>query len=468
MILHAQRERNLIYMVDASSAMNSAQNLWKNTLKWLEHDIQNQHEGKVTFIPFQEETFSTISFNANEQTENQLNGFISKVENEMGRLIRNKSQANHYNAIKEAVKHIDNKKDNFIYILTNSPVQTSDAEALCRFIRNWCVMKPENVHVFYIMLSQNAYNESVVEAINCCPDVFLLESKGRKPKSVCAFMPREIVVNLQDMQDNSRNSWPFGLSSRQEIHFSIDGPFTFSANTDDPLFHVQNKIQLANSYSSINIMPKFPKTIEDSLSGRNEYHFDIRINADTHDLWLVTDSIHVRVVNKPERILYLPLRWFSELQIQHYPTFLFWKANRPDTLHIRLEDFMNKEARRNNATALFQLSFSNIQESDFQLFFNGIEREDKTFTLDSNTTSSRLDIVFSEDVPTGSHQLVLRCLSSERLERINAMAPEKLYQSQLIEYQHRQNPLAYLLIIFCLLLIAIPPSICLISQKSSK
>ena len=129
---------------------------------------------------------------------------------------------------------------------------------------------------------------------------------------------------------------------------------------------------------------------------------------------------------------------------------------------------MNKEARLNNATALFLLSFADIQDADFQLFFNGNERIDKTFTLDSSTLKSRLDIVFSENVRTGSHQLEMRCLSSERLDRINALEPEKLYQSQLIDHQHKHNPLAYLLIISCLLAITIPPSICLISQKSSK
>ena len=173
-------------------------------------------------------------------------------------------------------------------------------------------------------------------------------------------------------------------------------------------------------------------------------------------------------MNKPERILYLPLSWNSEIQAQHYPKFLFWKANRPDTLHLYLENFMNKEARLHNASALFQLSFDDLQENDFQLFINGIEQADKTFTLDSNALKSHLDIVFSEDVPTGSHQLVMRCLSSVGLDRINAMEPEKLYQSQLVEYNYRQNPLAYLLVIFCLLLIVIPPSICLISQKASK
>ena len=129
---------------------------------------------------------------------------------------------------------------------------------------------------------------------------------------------------------------------------------------------------------------------------------------------------------------------------------------------------MNKEARRSNATALFQLAFNDIQDIDYQLLFNGNERADKTFTLDSNTVTSRLDIVFSENVRAGSHQLVMRCLSSDRLDRINALEPGKLHQSQLVEYKYRQNPLAYLLVIFCLLLIVIPPSICVISQKFSR
>ena len=467
-VLHAQRERNIIYMVDANTIANKSDNLWKNTRKWLENDIRTLHEGKVTIIPFQEKPCTPITFDVMEFTDNQVDIVSTRIDNEVKRLKRSKAKANLYNALKDAVKHIDNRKDNFIYLLCNSAGNEQDRESVSRFIRNWCNMKPDNVYVFYVMLTRDAYDKSLVEAINGCPDFHLIKAKGQKMKPVCAFMPCEIVVNLQDMQDESRNSWPFGMMSKQKIHFSIDGPLSFSLITTDSLFQVQNKIRVANAYGSINVMPKSSTTIEERLSGINEYHFDIQVKADTHEVWLVTDSLHVRVVNKPERVLYFPPTWNTDLQAQHYPKFLFWKANRPDTLHICLEDFMNKEARLNNATALFQLSFDNIQDIDFQLFFNGKERVDKTFTLDSNAVTSRLDIVFSENVRAGTHQLVMRCLSSDRLDRINALEPEKLYQSQLVEYNYRQNPLAYLLVIFCLLLIVIPPSICLISQKASK
>ncbi|MBR4645622.1 MAG: hypothetical protein IKO75_00710 [Bacteroidales bacterium] len=455
-------------MIDVSSSLGKSENLWNNTRIWLEKDIQTLQEGQVTIIPFQEETCTPITFNAAEHTDNQADIVSTKIDNEVKRLMREKTKANLYNALKDAVKHIDNKKDNFIYLISNSSSDEKDREAVNRFIRNWCKIKPANVYVFYIMLTRNAYDKTLVETLKLCPDFFLIDAKGHKMKPICAFMPRELVVNLQDMQDERLELWPFGVMSEQQIHCCYDGSFTLSAKTKDPHFLIQNRIQVANSYGNINIMPKSPKTIEDTLSGQNEYFFDIQLKSEDHEVWIVTKNLHVRVVNKPERILYLPLAWNSELQAQHYPKFLFWKANRPDTLHIYLEDFMNKEARLNNATALFLLSFADIQDADFQLFFNGNERIDKTFTLDSSTLKSRLDIVFSENVRTGSHQLEMRCLSSERLDRINALEPEKLYQSQLIDHQHKHNPLAYLLIISCLLAITIPPSFCLISQKSSK
>ncbi len=467
-ILHAQSERKIIYLVDASAITSKSDNLWKNTRKWLENDIRSLREGCVSIIPFQEETCPPITFDVIDFADNQADMVVAKIDGEVKRLKRSNAKANLYNALKDAVKHIDNKKDNFIYILCNSVGDEQDMAAVSLFMRNWCTMKPDNVQVFYIMLTRNAYDESLVKAINNCPDIHLIRAKGQKMKPVCAFMPREIVVNLQDMQDESRSSWPFGMMSKQRIHFSVDGQFSFSLSTTDTLFQVQNRLRVANAYGSVKVMPKSSTTIEESLSGINEYHFDIQVKADTHEVWLVTDSIHVRVVNKPERILYLPPTWNFEFHAQHYPQFLFWKANRPDTLHIRLEDFMNREARQNNATAFFQMSFDDIQDADFQLFFNGVERIDKTFTLDSNAMTNRLDIVFSGKVRAGTHQLVMRCLSSDRLDRINALAPEKLYQSQLVDYQYIQNPLAYLLVVFCLLLIAIPPSICLISQKFSK
>ena len=419
-------------------------------------------------IPFQEGTLNSTTFNASEFTESQIDGIINKTLNDIERLMRQKSRADLYTALKEAVKLIDNKKDNFIYILTNSVDQINDPEMTARFIRNWGKMKPSNVYVFYIMLSHNAYDKSLETAVNLCPDFFLINAKGKMMKPICAFMPRELVINLQDMQDERRSIWPFGMMSEQRIHCCFDGSFIVSAETKDPHFLVQNKFQVTNSYGVINVMPKSFKTIEDSLFGQNEYLFDIQLKADTHEVWLVTDSLHVRVVNKPECILYMPLTWRSKFQPQHYPKFLFWKANRPDTLHLYLENFLNKEARLHNASALFQLSIDNLQNNDFQLFINGKEYTDKTFTLDSNSLKSQLDIVFSEYVTTGSHQLVLRCLSSKQLDRINALEPEKMYLSQLIDYQYRQNPLAYLLIIFCLLLIVIPPSFCYISQRFSK
>ena len=74
----AQHERNHIYMVDATSALNKTENLWKNTRKWLEQDIRSLQEGRVTVIPFQEETLGATSFNTNEITENQTDGIITK------------------------------------------------------------------------------------------------------------------------------------------------------------------------------------------------------------------------------------------------------------------------------------------------------------------------------------------------------------------------------------------------------
>ena len=115
---------------------------------------------------------------------------------------------------------------------------------------------------------------------------------------------------------------------------------------------------------------------------------------------------------------------------------------------------MNKEARLRNASALFMLTFNDIPDGEYRLLLDGHLLADKTFQLDSNNTQTCLDVVFSDNVPAGSYQMVLQCLSSDQLDRINATLPYNYYQSQLVAYQFGHNPLAYLIILFCLLLFA--------------
>lgn len=463
-VSHAQRERNYVYLVEATSAMNTPENLWKNTRRWLSREIKSLSAGKVTIIPFQDEPLKPITFDIQEIPDNQANGSLSKAGMSVTQLMKRDCHANLYAALKAAVKQIDNKKDNFIYILTNSAPTLEETEALGRFIQNWCNMKPDNVYVFYIMLTHHASNEAVKKAVSRCPDFFLIDAKGAKLKSICALMPRDIVENLQDIIEGGISYYN---TPRLNIHSSIDGPFFLHVHSNDTLFQVPTSVRI-NEYGSIHAMPRSPNTIEELLVDKNEYCFDLQISADTSQFWLVTDRLHVRVINEPERILYLPASLHADMQIHHYPEFLFWKSNRPDTLHLYLEGIMNKEARKSNASSLFQITLSGLQNDDYKLFINNQECFDKTFTLDSSARETRLDIVFSSYVPIGLHQLVLRCLTSHQLDRINAIPPGNYYQSQLINYQQNHNPLAYLLIIFCLLLFAIPSVIFITKNAKNK
>lgn len=449
LLTQAQRERNYIYMVESTPSMGKPESLGKNTRKWLYNEVKALNEGSVTLIPFQDEPLAPITFDVKEATDNQIDGYLGKADKTIWRLMKKNGKANIYAALKDAVKHIDNKKDNFIYILSNSK-SGLDEKAVCRFIRNWCAMKPDNVYVFYIMLSRNAYSQSVVNAINRCPDFFLIDAKGQKLKSICALMPREIVVNLQDLVEDAQ----YHNISQQHIHSSIDVPYFLRILSNDTLFYFGTSVRVSE-YGNIHVRPRSPKDIEELLSGKDEYSFGVRIRVDNAKWWLATDSLRIRVINKPERILYLPPQMPTSFDVRHYPKFLFWKANRPDTIHLSLNDQMNKEARLRNASALFMLSINNIPDGDYRLLLNGRHLADKTFQLDSISSQTCLDIVFSDNVPAGSYQMVLQCLSSDKLDRINATPPTSYYHSQLVAYQFGHNPLAYLLILFCLLLFAV-------------
>lgn len=254
----AQRERNYIYMVEATPSMLHPDNLGKNTRRWLYNEVKALQEGTVTLIPYQSEPQKPITFDVNGATDNQIDGYLGKAGKTIWKLMQNDGKANLYAALKDAVKHIDNKKDNFIYILSNS-TDLENEEAICRFIRNWCTMKPDNVYIFYIMLTRNAYSQPLVDAINRCPDIFLIDARGKKLKSICALMPRVIVENLQDIIEGGRDNYQ---TRRQNIHSSIDGPYFLKFHAKDSLFSLGTSVRV-NEYGSIHVSPAHPTKLKE-------------------------------------------------------------------------------------------------------------------------------------------------------------------------------------------------------------
>lgn len=151
--LHAQRERNYIYLFDCTQSMITVQDIWEPTKTYLREDIERQSPSStVTIIPFQGNAHPAIQFECKDFN-------WSKIEEQFNKYIKDKTNTNICSAWDNGVKHIDVNKDNYLYILTDGEDNVYGTEALCQRIREWCG-KYKNSYAFYVMLTESANKKS--------------------------------------------------------------------------------------------------------------------------------------------------------------------------------------------------------------------------------------------------------------------------------------------------------------------
>lgn len=432
--LLAQRERNFIYIFDASQSMKNPVNVWKPTKNWLYENMMQFNKGTATVVPFQDKAFPEHKFDLSLLKENEIDRLWVDLDEQLDKIVQKRAKHDLCVAWTEAMKRVDNKKNNYLYILTNSTDDVENMERLSDMIRDWGNTKAENVYVFYIMLSDNAYDEQLASTIDSCPNIFLIRAKNQKIDPFGVFAPHEITVNIQELRP-------------RRLPFSIGGSYPLRAESLDSLLKV-SATTIDHGYATFTVTPTDSAAIQKRLKGRNEYRFDVVLRTKDSKLNLLTDTLHVNVVNKPERVLYIqPHTPTLKAKVRHFHTLLFWKTNRPDTFLLNLNEFMNDEARNKNATATMRISADSLSTDQYQLFVNGKLCEDFTFVLDSSNRPTRIGIVFADDVPHDTYTFTMETASSEQLDRITDTAPEIYFLTLRARYETAWNPLVWIAVI---------------------
>lgn len=417
----AQRERNYVYLFDCTQSMNGYNNLpdiWEQTKQWLWDDISQLKDGQVCIIPFQGSVYSPIAFDRIEFDQ-------KSIERRLDDYIKNVTNTNICAAWDAGIVSLDSHKDNYLYVLTDGLDNVSGTEALCKRIREWCGQQ-KNSYVFYVMLTKFAKEKTLVDAINSCNTVFLIDGDGKHLPPFGAFAGNEITVNTQDYRP-------------QSMGFSAAGTYQTSVQCSDNFFDVSAD-NISNGKTTFTVRPKKEKSsLNEALAGRDVYSFDVRVHGE--GLMILNDIIHVNVINKPERIVTMVGEEINAGRASYYGKFLFKDASEPDTLTFSLQATLNDEARKFHSSVTIKAISESLQSDNYTILFNGKEIADKSFVIDESTERAMVSIIFHPEAPFGKHYITLKPVSLHELDRINEFLAQQFELPVRASYGRSFNPL---------------------------
>jgi len=218
-----------------------------------------------------------------------------------------------YSALETAKKHITADRINYIFLLTDgeqSSVPSSpnkvnrvdfSKDDLLSSLNNWCnYSKKKEVHLFYVMLTEFAANETIFEIVKKECNAYAVKGTNIniafiKPKS------NDIKVNLNDNPEKievvlTANNWHY-IDKSSSVDLELE---------NNPLFELKNKkASLENNKISVNLKRK-NNTSFDDLRKNNPIESKMLLKLSTgSDVKILNPTINITVRNKKERVLTL-------------------------------------------------------------------------------------------------------------------------------------------------------------------
>jgi len=425
----AQRERNYIYLFDCTQSMIEQEDIWQQTKDWLREDISQLENGHITVIPFQGKAYEPIAFDREDYD-------AQKVEKAFDEYIKARTNTSICDAWDRGITFVDAHKDNYLFVLTDGVDNVEGKEAVCERIRRWCGQY-KNSRVFYVMLTKAAKDPQLIEAIEQCNTVFLIDGQGKHLPPFGAFTQDEVVFN-------TREYLPVTLL------FSASGHYHAHVVSNDPLFETSIS-DIENGRATLSIKPRISQEeLQTQLAGKEDYRYEVKLEGEGVNI--LNGDLHIRVINKPERVLTMPDEELNAGHATHYDAFLFKRESAPDTLQLTLPAMMNDEARKCYSAVQMTVSSETIEPKDYTLLVDGLPQADQTITFDAAADSRQIAIVFHSDAPTGKHYFTLRPTKLHELDRIGTAEAQDYELPVRARYTTLPNPLSVILGILGLIL----------------
>ncbi|QXP71261.1 VWA domain-containing protein [Polaribacter sp. R2A056_3_33] len=317
------KKEKRIYMLDITKSMwGSGDNIdifeeVKNALYKGIAEIKDP-ETVVTIIPFQAthtyEILQSWTFKAGNITK--LKEIKSKIDFYNVNTVPG-GYTDIYSALKKAKENIDKDRINYIFLLTDGeqskiPSATKKTSKidfsvvdLKKSLNNWCDFSMNrNSHLFYVMLSKEAINESIVNIINEECNAYIVQGTNMniafvKPKTKRLKLnlhdePTDIEINLE------ANNWGY-LKEDTFIDLDLD---------DNSIFELVNdKVKIESKKLVIKLKNKGDLSFLE-LQKISDIESNLLLTLSTKDdLKILNPEINIIVKNHKERILTLE---FSE------------------------------------------------------------------------------------------------------------------------------------------------------------
>lgn len=431
----AQRERNYIYLLDCTKSMIGYGNnpsIWQPTKNYLKKDIDKQPKGtELHIIPFQGRVLPSFDFEAGQQNWND-------IEEKLDEHVKKVTNTNICAAWDAIDSHLNNHKDNYVILLTDGHDNVQGMEAVLNKLRNWCGKYP-NTYAFYVLLTEAAIDNRVIDVINLCDNEFVVNATKGIP--IFGSVDKTIIYA------NTLN-----LQKKHQIGFSSAGEYTVKAICEDSYFDVSivdNKIK--NGSLQVQIFNK--KDIAE-INGSIPQTYEFTFEVCSKDVDITNPVVTVNMTNKPERSLEI-LSEESDLgKATWHDGFLFWGASDPDTLSIDLKALFNEEAQKDNSSVEFIIADPDGGKN-FQLFYNGQAVKDGKVTLDKKSNAnSKLSVVFNPDAKEGTRYLIVKSKNKQQLDKINDEPVEQYNLSLRSKYVVNWNPLKTILMWLLIFIVA--------------
>lgn len=438
--LFAQRERNYIYILDCSNSMlvnrSGEKTLWDATLDYLHSDIGRQTESSmINIVPFQGDIYPTTQ---SVQGDIDWDKFYDKVKDYPQKPIG----TNICKAWDTAVTMQDPNKDNYIILLTDGEDNFQGVDAVCARIREWCE-KVKNCYGYYVMLSKEAMNPKIVEEVERCRSMFVVEGKeGLKPFG---------SLEKSDFTYNTRE--PKNI----EVPVSTAGTFEAKVSNDDPNFDlelVDNVIKDGKGVIRITPKPDADLSLLEEVS-------KILASIEGIDLNVLNPDLSITVNNVPEKLLTLPSEEKNAGEAEWYDSFLWSKAAKADTLVVDLEPDFNKEAKAAGSSVRMVVRSLDKDgnrkplEKTVTVLWNGEAASNGEFEIDTNH-EAQLGLVFAPEASEGKHYFEISAVAggARHLDRINDDLPAEYVTTVRAEYDIDANPLKVFFIWMGIIIIA--------------
>lgn len=440
----AQRQRNYIYVLDCTGSIQFYK-LTQPAVDFMRADLGRLDENcSVVILPFQQSVNATYKADTGEEAVNIWNKTIeSKYKDEW---VHNTTQnTNILGAYKEALKHIDANKDNYVYLMTdgkNTYPANVTMEDVARFMQEQCG-KFENTHFYYVMLSKQAVDQNITRVADVCDDWSVIEP-GEFGKPFGKITPNKININIYEINEKTY-SLPFSTYGTYKVNVNNAYPHLGVQVVDNAIKDGKIKFKFVNKYGSVN-------ELHSSIGQEND-NFTFKVVPQGNNLNLLQGEVKVNVINHAQRSL-----TFKELgdigKAEWYDSFLFWGEKDADTINCFLEGKFNEFAVQDKSSLRIKVVPGEGDKKDYQLYYNGKLIEDE-FTVNAEDEIQMLSVVFNKDAKDGDKHFELRYAGANKLEMVNDNETNAFEAPFYAHYDVVMNPLKKFLIILGIIIVAL-------------